>query len=121
MTQIDTKELIKLGAIVGSLLETEIAIKEFPTLQAWLSQIDQEKINEVIAEETLKIDLNQSMTITRDQFLSLYMHTVALLGVEEFNHRFPGLRLLLLNTCSQDELNAVLMQIEQIKKNFMEF
>lgn len=110
-----------MGAIVGSLLELEIAKKEFPTLHKYLSQVSQEAVNEVITEEMLKINVTQSITITRDQFLTLYMHTVALLGVEEFNHRFPGLRLLLLNTCSQDELNAVLMQIEQIKKNFMEF
>lgn len=121
MNKLKEKELVKIGAILNSLFATEVLTKEFPAFKKWMSDLPQETINEVIVEESLKVDLSQSISISRDHFLSMYMHTVAMIGVEEFNHRFTGLRLVLLNTCTQDELNAVLMQIEQIKKNFMNF
>ncbi len=120
MSELNSKELIRIGAILNSCFDSGILSKEFPSYLEWYRKQSPELIQEVITEETLKIDL-KTLSIQRNDFLELYIHASALLGTKEFNHRFPGLRLLLLNTCKPEEFDAIIMKIEQVKKNFMNF
>lgn len=115
------KELIKIGSILLGSFDKKILDEEFPDFLNYLKEIPQDLINEVVTEEQLKIDLSGSVTITKDQFITLYCHSSAILGSEEFSRREPGIRLLLLNSLTPDELNAVMMKIEQIKKNYVGF
>lgn len=120
MNELSPKELIRIGAILNSCFDSATLGKEFPKYLGWYKKQDPNLIQEVVVEETLKIDLS-TVVIQKNDFLELYIHASALLGTKEFNHRFPGMRLLLLNTCKAEEFDAIIMKIEQVKKNFMNF
>jgi flagellar motor switch protein FliG len=114
--KINDSELIVLASSMLQICEPGDFQKEFPTLAAWLDKVSQEQKDQVIKEMVKRIDQADQVTINKDDFISLYAHTQAVLGFEEVKNRFPGLRLLVLNNLTEDELTSTLLLIRSIEQ-----
>jgi hypothetical protein len=113
---IDKNELIDLVALAVASDQVE-AYSRFSTLVEWLNNnATDEDRDRLITDAQKSIQASQMVQIDRADFISLYAHTQAVLGFEESKHRFPRLRLLLLNLMDDKELESTMNLIRSIQE-----
>lgn len=116
MEGIDKGELIRIISLVMA-NDLQFTKKEFPSLVTWIeTNATEEDINEMIEEGQSQVEETGLVHIDRNDFVTLYAHTQAVLGFEETRHRFPKLRLLVLNLMDEEELLSTMNLIRSIEE-----
>lgn len=115
------KDLIKICSVAIVTSSADGFESNFPALAKWSSEnVNQDDINQIVKDMVDLVKMDDHVSITKDDFITLYSYVQAVIGFEETKTRFPKLRLLALNLMSTEELKSTLMLIDQIEKSLQE-
>lgn len=115
------QDLIKICSVAIVTSSADDFESNFPALAKWSGEnVNQDDINKIVRDMVDLVKKDDHVSITKDDFITLYAYIQAVIGFEETKTRFPKLRLLALNLMDTDELKSTLMLIDQIEKSIQE-
>ena len=116
ISDINRDEIVKLSVTLLAVVGQAEFENQFPDLNAWcLEHVDPEDQNKLVAEMIEQVNKDATVTISKDDFFTLYAYVQAVLGFEETKIRFPRLRSIALNISDDDQLASVLQLVKQIE------
>ena len=116
ISEIDKDEIIKAAVTLLAVVGSGEFNNQFPTLDSWCKEnVSEEDQNKLVAEMIEQVNQDDTVTIAKDDFFTLYAYVQAVLGFEETKARFPRLRSIALNISDQDQLTSLLQLVKQIE------
>jgi hypothetical protein len=111
-------ELIEIGAVLRAFISADEFENRWPLFTKFLDQeVSQDQINAAVKLILKDYKVDDFIHAKRSELLTMYAHTVALIGPEETNRRIPGVRMIIINTVDDNEMKRLMTQIDLIKLN----
>lgn len=118
------KELLKLMSIFLAQVDPETFEKEFPELWDLIQKTPDQELepirDEILKEAKQQVTKDSLLPVHREDLVSLYCHTSAVLGQEEVSKRFSKIRLLILNTSDLEDLSSMVSRIRIIEADLLD-